>query len=616
LEKKDRSKAVAVIRIILLALLGLILVLVLEFGKHTIWGWALCAAVFAGYVVMRCTVLRSRKGLWRFGSVVPFLILLGAVLFLSQPPYRRIPASDDPHPRATDVVKTARGELTGVFTKDGSVEVYAGIPFAKPPVGDLRFREPQDPDGWDGIMACDTFAPKAMQKEGNVIFDSLVDLTLYDYFKVDLNDNYRESMSEDCLYLNVWKPAGEVSDLPVLVYIHGGSLTSGNSSYMEYRGQSLAQKGLVVVTVAYRLNVFGYLAAEELAKESLNGTTGNYGLLDQIKALEWVHDNIRAFGGDPDKVTIAGESAGASSVNALCVSPLTEGLFRYAIAESSGITAKVPYHTFRPFEKAIEMGNDIKEEFGVKDAAELREIPAKKLLNTRYTNDSMTVDGYAITEQPYLTYERGANHEQALLSGFNSNEADVFLLNRKVDTENYVAVLSEVYKDFAPEVAELIPPRPQDPEYKIFVDAGGSAKGALNEAVSAAWFTYSHYNWSRLLAARNKPVWEYTFTKWNHSLSSYHAGELPYVYGNLFRHSWAYTEEDMELSELMQQYWVNFVKTGNPNAEGLPEWKPFADNPEQVMELGTHIGMIQDPHLAIYDIIDRQQETGDGSLSP
>lgn len=602
------SKAAAVIRIVLLVLLGLVLMFVLEFGKHTIWGWGLCIAVFAGYIILRCTILRHRRGILRFGSVLPFLILLTGILFLSQPPYRKIPAADYPNPQITDVVQIPQGELTGVVTQDGDVEIYAGIPFAKPPIGDLRFREPQNPEPWEGILACDTFAPKAMQAEGNVLFDSLVDLTFYHYFQINLHDNYREPMSEDCLYLNVWKPAGDISGLPVLVYIHGGSLVSGSSSYMEYRGQSLAQQGIVVVTVAYRLNIFGYLASEDLAAESPNGTTGNYGLLDQVKALQWVHDNIAAFGGDPDKVTIAGESAGASSVNALCVSPLTEGLFRYAIAESSGITAKVPYHTFRSFEEATEMGESIKEEFGVSDTADLRAVPAEKLLHTRYSNDSMTVDGYAIAEQPFLTYERGANHEQALLSGFNSHEADVFLLGRKVDADNYIPVLSEVFGDYASEVAQQVPPRAQDPDYKIFVDAGGNAKGALNEAVSAAWFTYSHYNWSRLLAAQNKPVWEYTFTKWNPSLSSYHAGELPYVYGNLYRHDWAYTKEDEELSALMQKYWVNFVKTGDPNAAELPEWKPFAEDPEQVMELGTHVGMIRDPHMALYEIIDRQQD--------
>lgn len=604
-----KSRKFTVLRAIVLAVFALLVVFVLEFGKHTILGWIAAGAVFATFVVLRFTVLKDKKGWLRFGADVPFVLLTLLILFLSQPPFLQIKAADYPNPEVTQVRSVEQGDLTGVFTEDKSVEIYAGIPYAKPPVGDLRFKEPQDPEAWDGVRVCDTFGPRAMQQDGNIIFNSLVDLVFYHYFKVDPNDNFREAMSEDCLYLNVWKPAGDVKDLPVLVYIHGGSLTTGASSYFEYRGQDLAKKGIVVVNLAYRLNVFGYMASEELAEESPNHTTGNYGLLDQVKALEWVQKNIEAFGGDPSKVTIAGESAGASSVNALCVSPLAKGLFRYAIAESSGITARVPYHTFRNYEDALEMGENIMEEYGAASVAELREVPAEKLVQTSFTNDSMTVDGYAIEKQPFLTYEEGENNEQALLSGFNAHEADVFLLNYQTTKDNYVDTLENVFEEYAGEVAELIPAAPRDPLYMVPLDKGGDAKGSLNEAVSAAWFTYSHYNWSRYMAAQNKPVYEYMFTKFNNALSNFHAGELPYVYGNLWRHGWVYTQEDMDLSEIMQQYWVNFVKNGDPNGEGLPVWESFADHPDQVMELGTHIGMITDPNLDLYGIIDRQQES-------
>ncbi|MBQ9031214.1 MAG: carboxylesterase family protein [Parasporobacterium sp.] len=608
-------RAPLVLRILALCFLGLILIFLLEFGKHTLWGWGLCLLTVGGYLVLRFTLLKRKRGLVKFLWDLPFLAILGVILLISRPPYQRIPAADYPNPEATDVIHIAQGDLTGVYTEDRSVEIYAGIPYAKPPVGDLRFREPQDPDGWDGILACDTFGPKAMQAEDNVIYSSLVDLTFYHYFHVDPMDNYREEMSEDCLYLNVWKPAGDVSELPVLVYIHGGSLTTGASSYFEYRGQDLAKRGILVVTLAYRLNVFGFLADEELAEESPYHTTGNYGLLDQIKALEWVQNNITAFGGDPAKVTICGESAGASCVNALCVSPLAKGLFRYAIAESSGITARVPYHTFRSYEDALDTGASIKKEFGVTSAADLRKIPADQLLKTRYPNNSLTVDGYAITQQPFLTYEAGENNEEALLSGFNAHEADVFLLNRRTDTENYVETLKEVFEEYAEEVAELIPPYERDPDYSVFIDAGGNAKGALNEAVSAAWFTYSHFNWSRYAEDLGIPVYEYCFTKWNPALSCFHAGELPYVFGNLWRHDWVYSPEDFSLSEKMQQYWVNFVKTGNPNGEGLPVWEPFRNSEGKVMEFGDSPGMIPDPYQALYEIIDRQQESRWADLS-
>jgi para-nitrobenzyl esterase len=363
-----------------------------------------------------------------------------------------------------------------------------------------------------------------------------------------------------------------------------------------------------VVNCAYRLNVFGYYGNALLAEESPNGTTGNYGLMDQIAALKWVNENIAAFGGDAAQITIAGESAGASSVNALCVSPLAKGLFRYAIAESSGITAKKPYHTFRTLSRALEMGENIMEEFGAENIADLRAVPAEKLVNTRYTNSAMTVDGYAITEQPYLTYGKGNNNEEALLNGYNGHEADVFSFMQKVTAETYESSLQGVLGDYAAEGAALYPPEPMDPDYALpIVEQGGDAKGSYDKILSAAWFNYSHYNWSRLLAAQNKPVYEYYFTKYNKGLAANHGGEMPYAYGNLDRHAWLYTEEDRALSETMQQYWVNFVKTGDPNGEGLPRWESFNSSPDRVMELGDTAAMVSDPWLEIYAVIDKYQ---------
>ena len=241
------------------------------------------------------------------------------------------------------------------------------------------------------------------------------------------------------------------------------------------------------------------------------------------------------------------------------MSPLTEGLFRYAIAESSGIVAKEPFHTFRYYEDAFETGDKVREEFGVTSSAELRNIPADKLVQTQTQNSSMTVDGYAIVEQPYLTYEKGENHEQALLNGFNVKEADAFLLNTEATKDNYVDLLAEDIKEYAQELAEVVPPTlPQRDQYFI-IDALGEAKGALNVAYSAMWFSYSHYVWNNYMIEQGRPAYEYYFTKTNDILSNYHAGELPYAYGNLWRHPGLYDEEDYKLSEIMQSYWVNFA---------------------------------------------------------
>ena len=591
-----------IVFMILLILAVLICAALFELGKNTIWGWVLAAAAFTVFVSLRADLadgFAPRAALW--AGLIAALLLIG---FISAPPERAIPAVTWKNPAPSDIVTVAQGQVQGVRTADDVVEVFTGIPYAKPPVGELRWRPPQEPDAWEGVRICDHFAPMSMQVRTNTIFASLTEIAVYHTFRFSLRDNYIEPMSEDSLYLNVWRPTGAKEKMPVLVFIHGGSLTTGQPSYGEYNGESFARKGVIVVNFGYRLNAFGYLALEELAEES--GTTGNYGLLDQIAALKWVHENIAAFGGDPDAVTVCGESAGASSVNALCVSPLAEGLFRYAIAESSGITAKRPYHTFRSYEKAIESDRAIFQKTGASTVEELRRLDAKKLVNS--TNSAMTVDGYAITEQPYLTYERGANHEQALLSGFNRHEADLFTLFTKVTAEDYTEKLAPVLGELAGEAASLCPPTAQDERYRLFVDAGGDAKGSYDRVYSAAWFAYSHYNWSRLVAAEDRPVYEYTFTKDNGSLGSNHGGEMPYVFGNLHRHAWLYDSADEALSMTMLHYWVNFVRTGNPNGDGLPRWPRFADDPTQVQELGVQVGPITDPNLALYELIDRYQD--------
>lgn len=608
-------------KFIVFSLLALLLFAALfELGKNTLWGWALLLVLFISAFILHKKVFSEKKFPLRLLAFVAFLALICVVFKLSGPPQKQVAAVDVKSPEATEVVTVAQGDLTGVYNEDKSVEVYAGIPFAAPPVGDLRWKEPQPPANWDGVRVCDTFAPRSMQADSSVIMSTLTQMVGYHNFKISLKDNYVEAMSEDSLYLNIWKPAGELKDCPVLFFIHGGSLTTGNTSYSEYNGESLAKRGIIVVNCAYRLNVFGYYANELLQEESPNGTTGNYGLLDQIAALKWVNGNIASFGGDPTKITIAGESAGSSSVNAICVSPLAKGLFRYAIAESSGITAVKPYHTFRSLQSALKSGSALQEEFDANDLTALRAIPAEKLVLTKQNNSSMTVDGYAIKEQPYKTYLKGKNNEQALMNGFNVHEADYFTFLQKVTSENYEESLKNVLGDYAKEAVELYPPEPVDPAYKLaIVEQGGDAKGAFNKVYSAAWFSYSHYNWSHLLAANGTPVWLYWFTKDNGSLGSAHGGEMPYAYGNLGAHPSRYDESDYALSECMMDCWVNFVRYGNPNGQvselepvidkTYPTWAMFNDAPTSVYQFGETVGMVDDPYLQLHQLIDKYQET-------
>ena len=607
---------------IFVILTGLLYIAVLELSKNMIIGWVVGILATIALLLYRNVFYKkigSKKN--TLLALLIFVIILVANLFLTKPPVKRVPAVDNRNPDVTDVVEIEQGQLTGVYNKDHSARVYAGIPYAKPPVGELRFKEPQKADGWDGVRAFDHFGPRAMQTQGSVFYDSLSHILGWHDYQVKFGDEYTEEVSEDCLYLNIFTPGDDREKLlPVIFYVHGGSLTTGHSSYSEYRGENLAAKGVVFVDFAYRLGVFGYYAADDLKAESPNGTTGNYGLLDQIAALQWVYDNIEAFGGDKNKITIAGESAGASSVNALCVSPLTEGLFRYAIAESSGIVAKEPFHTFRYYEDAVATGDEVRDEFGVSSSAELRNIPASELVKTHTQNSSMTVDGYAIAEQPYLTYERGANHEQALLNGFNAKEADAFLLGTEATRENYEDLIEEDMPEYGDEMAEVVPWDLPQRDQAFIIDAKGEAKGALNTAYSAMWFSYSHYVWNNYMVSQNRPAYEYYFTKTNNILSNYHAGELPYAYGNLWRHPGLYKDEDYKLSEIMQSYWVNFAYNGDPNGyllgpdgsssgDILPVWEKREAGQDQLLELGAKIKMTDDPNLEIYKVIDEFMDT-------
>ncbi len=559
------------------------------------------------YMLKKQNIVSRKSKLITWGC---FILVLVVNMLFTRPQIKNVPAVEVKNPQITEVVQVKQGNLRGVYNEDKTVRVYAGIPYAAPPVGDLRFKEPQDPKSWSGIRKCDEFGPMAMQARSNPFMDSLSHILGWHDYQVKFGDEYLEEMSEDCLYLNVWAPATEDNELkPVIFYIHGGSLTTGQSSYSEYRGEDLAKQGVVFVNFAYRLGVFGYYTADDLKVESPNGTTGNYGLLDQIAALKWVRENIEQFGGDPNQITIAGESAGSSSVNALCVSPLTEGMFNYAIAESSGIGAVEPFHTFRSYDVALEEGQKVRDTFGVSSSAELRDISAWELLKTDSDQSAMTVDGYAIVEQPYLTYEKGNNHEKALLNGFNVKESDAFLLTTKATADNYVELLAEDIGEQAEEMAKVVPADTPQRDQHFIVDSLGDAKGALNTAYSAIWFSYSHYLWNNYLIEQGKPTYEYYFTKTNNILSNYHAGELPYAYGNLWRHPGLYDEEDYKLSEIMQKYWVNFAKTGDPNGEGLPRWEMRSTTQDKLIQLDTEIKMVDDPNQEIYKVIDKYQDS-------
>ena len=595
---KKQHKSRGILRKVLLVITALLMFAVLELGKHTLIGWGLAAAAIAAFVFLRVKVLRDRGRGLRFLSWIGLLAVFGLILRISWPPIRNVPAVAGKNGGTTGVIHTALGDLTGVYTEDRQVEVYAGIPYAKPPVGELRWKETVPAEPWEGVLAADHFAPMSMQTTELPLYSSLKQIIGYHDYAISLDDNYRAPVSEDALYLNIWKPAGELKDAPVLVYIHGGSLQTGQPWYEDYSGTGLAHDGVIVVNMGYRLGIFGFYADEELIAESANGTTGNYGLLDQIEALKWVRDNISAFGGDPSNVTVSGESAGSACVTALCTSPLAKGLFRRVVCESSTVTAPVPAHSFRLLEDALKAAPETKARHNAKTVADLRAIPAEKLAAEMNYHHHITVDGYVLPVTPYEAYRQGAYNEEAQLHGFNREEAAPFILFSQANLKNYESKIRRVFGSDTEKVLAL---------YPASTDAEARSNWADIETVLL--FTYGHYCLERQALENGIDTYVYHFTKTNGRLSAWHSGEEVYLYGNIPEGSSLYTARDRELSGQMKQYFLNFIRTGNPNGAGLPEW-PKSSGEDRVMEFGDTTSLQKAPYLELYRIMDEKYGFG------
>ena len=573
--------------------LTLLFAAILELNKNTFAGWILFAILVALLISVYRNVLIQRPWYLKLAFWLLYMALFAGIVAITWPPVRAIAASEDKNPEATAAVRTDKGLVSGVTTAGGAVEVFAGIPYAKPPVGDLRWTTPQEPDAWEGVLVCDTFAPMSMQKTNLPIYDSLTRIIGYHDYRISLRDNYIPPVSEDSLYLNVWKPAGDVHGLPVLVYIHGGSLQTGNSWYSDYNGTSFAKEGIVVVTLTYRLGVFGFLADPELLES--DGTTGNYGLLDQILALKWVQENIAAFGGDPSNVTIAGESAGSVCIDALCVSPLAKGLFKRAVLESSTLSCVEPPHSYRSLDDALSSGKALKERYNASSVSDLRELSAETIVGEMDTQHHLTVDGYALPDSPYNLRLAGIHNEEAILHGFNDRESGPFIIFSHANMKNYKAKIRAYFKEFADDVLALYP-----------ASTDSEADEYWAEIYGAVFFNYPHYCLNRLAVREGIPVYEYLFTKSNGMLSSWHSGELIYVFNRIPDNSGLFDGNDRSLATTMNSYWKNFITFGNPNGEGLPVFPQNTDS-RKLLELGSEIRVIDEPYLALYGILDRMQ---------
>ena len=582
--KKKGSIVFWILFPLLVLILGAIMIFYFDLANGPLYLFIIECGIFVAFVVSRI-LLRGRIFLIRVIPFLTFVIATAIIVPFAKPAIEVKSAANYSNPVATDVLTLKSGQVKGVYNKDQDVEIFAGIPYAKAPVGELRWKEPEPVDNWLGVKDCSNFAPREMQSDNWAPISTLVDMYAEKGWHPDYNMYPLQNMSEDCLYLNIWRPANISTNLPILVYIHGGSLTSGSSASDDFNGEAMAKTGVIMITIQYRLGIFGYFAHEQLAKESENNTTGNYGLLDQIQALKWIRENASYFKGQMNNITIAGESAGSSSVSALCTSPLAKGLFSKAIGESSSLVVKVPPHTYRSKETALKMGENIMKEYNCSSIEEMRKIPAEKLLNSKYTNSEMTLDGYALTKDPYQVYVDGENNETALLNGYNIKEADAFVIPQYLlsptNKNNILERLQKVFgKVYALKFYEL---------FKEEIDK--DAFSTFNNIFSIYWFMFPHYSWMNMAHNNGTKVYSYQFTKENGFHGTYHAGEIIYAYGNVKndKHSYRYDEYDLDLSKTMLHYWSNFAVNGNPNSSSLPVWEQYDPAEERIMELGSTV---------------------------
>jgi para-nitrobenzyl esterase len=483
----------------------------------------------------------------------------------------------------TDSVRVQQGLLSGVPGTHPEVRVYRGIPFAAPPVGDLRWKAPQPPASWQGTREAKNFGSACPQTP---------------YGTGSIYQSKLDSMSEDCLTLNIWTAAKSASEhRPVMVWIHGGGFTRGSGSSTAYDGEILSRKGVVLVTINYRLGVFGFLAHPELTAESGHHTSGNYALLDQIAALQWVKKNIAAFGGDPNRVTIFGESAGSWAVNALMASPLAKGLFHRAIGESGASFS--PMRTLAESEKA---GEKLAAALGATQDT-LKALRAKSTDEVLKAGNEQVVrpvvDGWVLPQDIYTIFAQGKQNDVPLLIGNNADEGTTLApQGAMIKAAVYSDGVRQRYGNAADQFLKTYPSGTDD-------EAVASFYAAYRDQV----FGWEMRTWARMQTKTgHKPTYLYYFSRrppgpQSQKLRAFHAADIAYVFGT-FVWSFPWEEADHKLSDTISSYWVNFATTGNPNGEGLPKWPAYDTQNDQVLELGDQVATRSAVNKAGLDFFD------------
>ena len=499
-------------------------------------------------------------------------------------------------------VRVDGGLVEGAPGSDRSIQVFKGIPFAAPPVGDLRWQAPHPVASWSGVKKATEFGPRCMQ---GPIFSDMI---------------FRDKgPSEDCLYLNVWTPAKTPKQkLPVMVWIYGGGFQAGSASEPRQDGENLAKKGVIVVSLNYRLGVFGFMAHPELTKESPHHASGDYGLLDQAAALEWVKRNIAAFGGDPGKVTIFGESAGSFSVSALVASPLAKGLFQRAIGESGAFFSLNggPLGQ-RRLADAERGGSDFATAMGANSIAELRAKPAGEVLQAAMKAGgfrfSPNIDGYFFPTDVTTIYAQGKQNHVDLLAGWNHDEvrAAATLAKPRPTAQTFPDQLRRQFKDDATLALKFYPATSDDI----------ALESAANLA-SDVFIAYSTWKWIELeYRTGGSSVYRYSFDKappippgtvrngqpiTTKDIGARHAGEIEYVFGALkSAPDVPWEPGDWKVSEAMMSYWSNFAKTGDPNGPGLVKWPRYNEATGfQVLHLNVNIEATPDSDRGRFQFLD------------
>ena len=486
---------------------------------------------------------------------------------------------------AAQSVLIESGALSGL--RDHGLTVYKAVPFAAPPLGDLRWRAPEPVVSWKGTRAARGFAPACMQ-EG-----------------VSMPGETAPTVSEDCLYLNIWAPVNKSGEeLPVIVWIYGGGYRNGSATMPLYFGDRLARKGVIVVTIAYRLGPLGFLALPELTRESPHGSSGNYGLMDQIAALEWIHRNIAKFGGDPDRVTIAGQSSGSISVSILMSSPRATGLFQRAIGESGGLFEPLQLAPSYLLVNAEHDGEKYAATMGAKSLDELRRLPATALMGGANAGGVThpVIEPYVLPQSPYDAFTSGRQSDVPILIGSNQEEA-----RSLTDVSHTLASTFEadIRNAFGPLPPSILAAYPHADDV-----AAPQARLDLERDLRFGWDMWA---WARLQATTGEsPVYYYIFTQrppfpadsvykaWGAS----HFAELWYVFDHLNQSPWKWTAADYKLAERISHYWVNFARSGNPNGRGLPHWPAFTNRDGRVLALGEPVAVGPVANLGSLKVLD------------